>query len=119
MTVTEYLLKHAAQRLAEIGETLRVIQDDCCGYGPTEQLDAKVVLGEARQNLDAAVRGVTAARRLLTPNDLDTWERNPFYRGPAVPHPDDYEEEELTIDEINELLDDAHREDRRNQGDFE
>lgn len=23
-------------------------------------------------------------------SDLDTWERNPFYRGPAQPHPEDY-----------------------------
>lgn len=42
-------------------------------------------------------------------SDYDTWERNPFYRGPAAPHPDDfeYEEPELTLDEINELLAEA------------
>jgi len=50
-------------------------------------------------------------------SDLDTWERNPFYCGPAEPHPDEYEymEPELTIDEINVLLDEAAKQDRKHR----
>ena len=53
-------------------------------------------------------------------SDYDTWERNPFYRGPKVPHPEDYsefedEEPEPTIDEINYMLTVAAAEDRANR----
>lgn len=37
---------------------------------------------------------------ILTP--WDSWERNPFYRGPAVRHPEDYDDPE----EIERWLDD-------------
>jgi hypothetical protein len=29
---------------------------------------------------------------ILSP--YDTWERNPFYQGPPVPHPEDFSEDE-------------------------
>jgi len=31
----------------------------------------------------------------------DTWERNPHYQGPAVPHPDDFDDEEAPAFFIN------------------
>ena len=49
-------------------------------------------------------------------SDLDSWERNPHYRGPEQRHPEDYsidEEPELSVDEINFLLDEAAKADRR------
>ena len=32
--------------------------------------------------------------------DYDTWEHNPHYQGPAVPHPEDYHGEEDDRDEL-------------------
>ena len=34
---------------------------------------------------------------ILSP--YDTWERNPFYSGPAVPHPDDWDQDYDTREE--------------------
>ena len=41
---------------------------------------------------------------LLT--DYDTWERNPHYHGPAVPHPEDYhgEDEDRTENEWSGIV---------------
>jgi hypothetical protein len=35
--------------------------------------------------------GATCPERAWINTDFDTWERNPFYTGPDVPHPESYE----------------------------
>lgn len=39
---------------------------------------------------------------ILSP--FDTWERNPYYSGPPVPHPEDYDYDEYQPTEMEEWL---------------
>ena len=56
-----------------------------------------------RQYADAHGSVDTAAAWILTP--FDSWERNPHYVGPAMPHPEDWTDEleaQLYSDEFSE-----------------
>lgn len=67
------------------------IMEDCC-----IEWDAEDRCATESEACDEFARNVgrddTTRAWILTP--FDSWERNPFYRGPAVRHPEDYDYED-------------------------
>jgi hypothetical protein len=44
---------------------------------------------------DASARGARHPEQAWVLSDRDVWHRNPYYQGPPVPHPEDYDPEDL------------------------
>lgn len=43
---------------------------------------------------EARILGAQSPHRAWIATDRDVWHRNPYYNGPDVPHPEDYDESE-------------------------
>lgn len=71
---------------------------------PSDHFTENMMTQSDHDNHEAMVLGDMKPDQAWILTDRDVWHKNPYYTGPAVPHPEDYDEHHYMTDADREAL---------------